>query len=319
LELADSRGYNLLGLRAEVGRQCAFEEAGRARIPVLRGGVLVPRFLSTEGRQYLEGQVFTRGEDLGDALGATPSPDDALELVVAQPELAIPALSGLRRTLDRLLWQLLNVYPTQHSLQLRIFYPGTRGHPTHVDYAKECDRSSDVAPTLTTSVSCSVPISWNGGVAPQFLVHCDEGTLMQDTPGSLVIFGPNVPHTTPAPALAAPYIWLVTQAFFTSNAGTRDESLHSLMPTLVQAFGEQRVTLASHGIQIALPGEPGEDRAMVDLCLSLLSEVVPSVDRDAFVVSLDDPIEIPMRSGFRLLSPSLITIRRSVSSGVLSS
>jgi len=121
-------------------------------------------------------------------------------------------------------------------LQLRELMPKESGHPRHVDYEKAADIvvSRDERYALT-SISLSLPISWNNGRAPLFIMETNRGEVLQSTPGSLAIFGPRIYHAhPPTDDFDNPYLWLVTQAFFASSTKSSDGT-HGESPAIHQA------------------------------------------------------------------------------------
>jgi hypothetical protein len=94
---------------------------------------------------------------------------------------------------------------------MRVYEAGYGGHPQHLDYAPGYTMKGG---KCLTPLSHSLPISWNGGLAPEFRLVDGDGELRQNRPGSLVVFGPRVPHSHPAaPELLEPYAWLIVQSF----------------------------------------------------------------------------------------------------------
>ena len=114
---------------------------------------------------------------------------------------------------------LSEVFPwrlTRNVYQLRIYEPRYGGHPEHVDYMPGFTISNKSGRRKgLTSASFSLPISWNGGLAPAFKLKGPNSEILQTEPGSLVVFGPRVVHCHPsAPDLLGQYAWLISQAYF---------------------------------------------------------------------------------------------------------
>jgi hypothetical protein len=180
------------------------------------GVIQVPVFLADAGRQFLEGQIFAYGSDFRGAyrtLNSVQCPD---EITIAAPEMQLPVISDLTNELQPLLARILPWRFRRCIYQLRIYEPGYKGHPEHVDYAPGYTISGNQAVRRgVTSVSFSLPISWNAGEAPAFKLRWNNEEIIQNRPGSLVIFGPRVLHSHPsAPSLSAMYAWLIGQAFY---------------------------------------------------------------------------------------------------------
>lgn len=312
MQIVDQSELEFEQLRIAIQAATDRARVGKAELPILRGAGQVRHFLTPAARQLLEGQVFNRGTDLARALGACPSPEDPSQLIVLEAEARIPLLAKLRRILDDLVCRLFDVSLVDHSLQLRVFYPGTAGHPTHVDYDQEFDvhvEDPHGPAVLTGSVSLSVPISWNEGAAPPFIVHAPYGDVCQDSPGSLVIFGPNVPHTTPPPALRGPYVWLVTQAFYTSSSVLEDQELRRLVPVFRSEFGANRVRLFRRTLELALEEVDGlVDSSSIATSIKLLTDLVPAADRSRYRICVDRTTAGVTTTGFRFESPSTLII-----------
>ncbi len=173
-------------------------------------------FLSDEGRQFLEGQIFAYGSDFRAIYTTQNSVQCPDEITIMTPETQIPVIGAFAGEFDRFLGEIFPWKLTRNVYQLRIYEPRYGGHPEHVDYAPGFTISNrNGRKKGLTSASFSLPISWNGGVAPAFRLQGPEGEILQTEPGSLVAFGPRVVHCHPsAPDLQGQYAWLISQAFF---------------------------------------------------------------------------------------------------------
>jgi GTP cyclohydrolase I len=203
-------------LARDVARLSKTERLGSIVVPVLHGAIAVDEFLSPEARQHLEGQIYSYGRDLSKVYRTSRTGYGENELSIPDADQQVPLLGELRREIDELLLKIFPGEISAHAMQLRELTPKSSGHPRHVDYEKGADLITKSGETYgLTSISLSLPISWNDGVAPVFIVETPDGDVRQDRPGSLVIFGPTLFHAhPPTDQFTEPYLWLVTQVFF---------------------------------------------------------------------------------------------------------
>src|SRR3989344_3377806 len=228
--------------------QCTkiYEDRG-IKIPLIEGAVCIEDFLRPEPQDLLECRAWASG-----------NPDDASalekvyrtartgfgdnEVNITRADQQIPMLADLKGEMNVFLKELFGKEPTYHSFELRALTPKSSGHSRHVDYAAGYTIRTDHEtghPYALVPVSLSLPISWNVGRAPTFVVEgvhrgkdaegkrIEESTLRmeQNRPGSLAIFGPTMYHTHPPTTdFDKPYLWLVTQAYFRyyQNATPKD-------------------------------------------------------------------------------------------------
>lgn len=176
----------------------------------------IPEFLSEVGRQFLEGQIFAYGSDFRRMYKTQDSKQCPDEITIMSPETQIPIIGAFAEEFDAFLPLIFPWTLARNTYQLRIYEPRYAGHPEHVDYAPGFTISErDGRRKGLTSVSFSLPISWNGGKAPAFKVRHADTVFLQEKPGSLVAFGPRVLHSHPAaPDLDGQYAWLISQAYF---------------------------------------------------------------------------------------------------------
>jgi|GEM_PF-3387291 len=172
-------------------------------------------FLTEEGRHFLEGQIFAYGTDLRSVcrtMISTKCPD---EVVVPNAELQLPVIGEFAAEFDTYLTKIFPLPVKRCLYQLRVYEPKYQGHPPHMDYAPGyVIKKNNGKSRVLTSLSFSLPISWNDGVAPEFRLVDGDRLVKQTLPGSLVVFGPRVIHSHPAaPELKCPYAWLIMQSF----------------------------------------------------------------------------------------------------------
>jgi hypothetical protein len=192
------------------------EPAGVETGQYFNGITHLESFVSDEALQHLEGQIFAYGSDFRNSyrtLRSTQCPD---EITIASPGDQIPVIGDLVAELDSVIETIVPWRFRRCMYQLRLYEPRYGGHPRHVDYAPGFTISGrDGVRRGITSLSFSLPISWNGGAAPPFILEDEGKEVVQDQPGSLVIFGPRVLHSHPsAPALSCLYAWLIGQAYY---------------------------------------------------------------------------------------------------------
>jgi GTP cyclohydrolase I len=205
-----------MALRREVATHISFHVDNEIRIPILEGAVVINDFLNPDSRQLIEGQIYSNGTDLTKVYRTATTGYGENELSVPAADEQIPMLGELRRELDAFLHDVFGHQPNNHVFQLRVLSPRSTGHPRHVDYERGFDvvSSKDEHHALT-SISLSLPISWDDGRSPVFVMETPDGNVIQDRPGSLALFGPTIFHSHPPTTdLAEPSLWLITQAFF---------------------------------------------------------------------------------------------------------
>ena len=205
------------GLRKSLESQLVHHEApGIGVVPVLDGAVMIENFLTPEARQHIEGQVYSSGTDLDQVYKTSRTGYGDNEINITEADRQIPLIGELRAELDAFLDRVFPGQLTAHALQLRELTPKASGHSRHVDYEKGFDVIvKEGRPQALTSLSLSLPLSWNDGRAPVFIMETSSGVVEQGTPGSLAIFGPKIYHSHPPTTdFEKPYLWLVTQAFF---------------------------------------------------------------------------------------------------------
>jgi GTP cyclohydrolase I len=215
-------------IRERLERMTAWHEVIRGRLPVLEGALIIEEFLTPEARQHIEGQVYSSGTDLATVYrtGRTGFGDNEINITEADEQ--VPLIGELRREIDDFLGQIFPGSLSAHAFQLRELTPKASGHSRHVDYERGFDvHEKDGERYGLTSLSLSLPISWNEGRAPTFVMETGSGDFKQHTPGSLAIFGPCIFHSHPPTTdFEKPYLWLVTQAFFKTpleSSGLRPE------------------------------------------------------------------------------------------------
>jgi hypothetical protein len=183
---------------------------------VLLNGVFhLTDFLTEEGRQFLEGQIFAYGSDIRSVCRTVKSRHCPDEIVVPRAEEQIPVIGEFAAEFNQLMKDLFPLPVKRCLYQLRVYEANYGGHPEHVDYAPgyTIKRAGDKS-TCLTSLSYSLPISWNEGIAPEFHLVDGDHEVRQHRPGSLVVFGPRIRHSHPAaPQLNSPYAWLTMQSF----------------------------------------------------------------------------------------------------------
>ena len=193
-------------------------ESGPAETGIYLDGVHeVTEFVEDDARQFLEGQILAYGENL-DAIYQTSRarrcPD---EIVIPRADEQIPVVGEFVAEFTRFVEAIFPLPLKRSIYQIRYFQRGYQGHPEHVDYAPGYTiRKTNETPRCLTAISFSLPISWNGGRAPEFrLVNTDGREIHQTRPGSLVLFGPRIRHSHPAtPSLEQSYLWLISQSFY---------------------------------------------------------------------------------------------------------
>jgi GTP cyclohydrolase I len=203
-------------VRRDLRTRLHYHTEADLEIPVMTGVLLINDFLTADGRQLLEGQIYSHGTDLTKVYRTGRAGFGQNELTIAAADEQIPMVGELRREMDAFLENIFELPISSHVYQVRELAPNSSGHPRHVDYAQGFDihRSGDDSHAIT-SVSLSVPISWNNGTAPAFVLEDPAGNVVQDQPGSLALLGPKVFHSHPeTSSLASPSLWLVTQVFF---------------------------------------------------------------------------------------------------------
>jgi GTP cyclohydrolase IA len=239
-------------VRESLARLTTRQEVSGIEVPVLEGAVILDGFLTPEARQHIEGQIYSSGTDLQQVYRTSRAGFGKNELSITEADQQVPVLCELRAELDDFLRAIFPTELTTHVLQLRELSPQESGHPRHVDYQRGADVVEiDGARSALTSLSLSLPISWNGGRAPAFIMETAAGDVVQTTPGSLAIFGPRVYHSHPPTTdFQEPYLWLVTQAFFSTAAGAT--SLAALAPLAPDTAGKVSGWAASGSIRSAL-------------------------------------------------------------------
>jgi len=203
-------------IRRQIESVTTYEDIESRRVPILNGAVLINDFLQPEARQQLEGHVYSSGTDLARVYKTSKTGFGDNEINITEADRQIPLFADLREELDRFMEKVIGRRPSMHVMQLRELTPKESGHSRHVDY----ERGFDVVDRngrreIITSWSISLPISWNGGRAPVFVMETEAGDVLQEQPASLAIFGPRIFHAhPPTTEFDRPFLWLVSQAFF---------------------------------------------------------------------------------------------------------
>ena len=226
-------------------RSVHHEVPGIGNVPVLDGAVVVADFLTPEARQHIEGQVYSSGTNLAEVYKTSRTGYGDNELNITEADRQIPLIGELRAELDSLLERIFPGEITAHALQLRELTPKASGHSRHVDYEKGFDvMKKDGRQRALTSLSLSLPISWNDGRAPVFIMETAEGKVLQGDPGSLAIFGPQIYHSHPPTTdFDKPYLWLVTQAFFRDPFEVRSSAGEGTLASWASRFLKDRAAL----------------------------------------------------------------------------
>jgi hypothetical protein len=193
-----------------------FREHSPDAILVAEEGWLVPRslvsidsFLTPAECRYFEGGVFTRGDDLSHAYRTTESASDPSELAITAAGAQIPVIGELDWQLEELLRGELAVKTLSMSSQLRVSLPGSLGHPRHVDTK---DLLVETPTGAFSSISVSLPLSWNDGVCPRFTLYTERMEERVDTPGTLTLFSPVLEHENGPHGGTRPYVWYIGTA-----------------------------------------------------------------------------------------------------------
>lgn len=223
----------------ELDRIRSTHNADGINVWLLEGALTINDFLTQESRQLLEGQIYASGTDLRKVYRTSRTGFGANELHITEADVQVPLIGELGAELDEFLSCVFEGELKVHALQLRELAPNSFGHPRHVDYEKGFDIVEREGQRYgLTSVSLSLPISWNEGVAPAFVMETEQGEVVQQHPGSLAIFGPRVYHAhPPTKQLTQPYAWLVTQAFFQipGRGGNGKPKRSGTRPSVLQA------------------------------------------------------------------------------------
>ena len=212
------------------------------RVPVLDGAIVIDDFLTPEARQHIEGQVYSSGADLDRVYRTSRTGYGDNELNITEADRQIPLLGELRAELDAFLRRIFPGTLRTHAFQLRELTPKASGHSRHVDYEKGFDVIEKKGQKQAlTSLSLSLPITWNDGRAPTFIMETKGGGVQQWQPGSLAIFGPQIYHSHPPTTdFAQPYLWLVTQAFFRSPFHAAEEQAGGTIASWAASFLDDR-------------------------------------------------------------------------------
>ncbi|GAA1868154.1 hypothetical protein [Asanoa iriomotensis] len=174
-------------------------------VRALNTAINVQHAFSAEVTKVLVAGLFTRGDDLVSAYGGVVADDVTKEVVVPDAERKIPLLHTLSRELTDCFAASFGASDATTEVQVRLYDNGVLGHPRHADDVELVTVASH-PPHKITTVSSSMPIRLPTGV--EFLMHLDDGDVVQDTPGSLAIFGPLIQHTTPRQPISGRVVWL---------------------------------------------------------------------------------------------------------------
>jgi GTP cyclohydrolase I len=290
-------------IKQQLSRMIVPHDAEGVRVPVLEGAIVIDDFLTPEARQQLEGHVYSSGFDLNAVYKTSRTGFGDNELNITEADRQIPLFANLRVELDAFLSKLFDGEITTHTMQLRELTPKSSGHSRHVDYERAFDvveRSSEKY--AITSVSLSLPISWNDGRAPVFIMETSAGNVDQAKPGSLAIFGPTIFHAHPPTTdFVKPYLWLVTQAFFKLPiaSGAKSDQQKEKPPVTVSPAAEscsvaqwaRNIVTNAHALELLQNSETRIRRAYKELLsgyeidpATILNEVEHVTDYKGIVV-----------------------------------
>jgi hypothetical protein len=209
------RMLDLKAISRAIALRVRTEITGQGTGLFMDGSFEIANFLTEEGRQFIEGQIFAYGKNLREVCRTVSSPNCPDEIVIPQSEKQMPVIAELAIEFEQFISEIFPLPVKRCTYQMRVYEARYGGHLQHVDYAPGYNiTGGEAGGRCLTPLSYSLPISWNGGTAPEFRLIDGDCEHRQSRPGSLVVFGPRVPHSHPAaPELIEPYAWLIIQSF----------------------------------------------------------------------------------------------------------